>query len=117
MDARETSKSALSHYALRLADVLRQLPERELSSMIQRLEIAVDEAKRIDVPSQVARALVSLPEVRDPAAYLPGPTAELLFRIAEAKGMLVLDALPPAVAPLVHRGIVFARGGPTAASS
>ncbi|MCE7892292.1 MAG: hypothetical protein DYH12_21750, partial [Sorangiineae bacterium PRO1] len=79
--------------------------------MIDRMEIAVDQAKRIDVASQVARALVSLPEVRDPAGYLPGATAELLFRIAEAKGVLVLDALPPAVAPLVHRGIVFARGG------
>lgn len=111
MQGREPGRSALSHYALRLADLLRQLPERELSSLIDRMEIAVDEAKRIDVASQVARALVSLPEVRDPAGYLPGATAELLFRIAEAKGVLVLDALPPAVAPLVHRGIVFARGG------
>lgn len=110
MDGREMGRSARAHYALRLADVLRQLPEREIGSLIDRLEIQVDEAKRIDVPSQVARALVSLPEARDPAAYLPGPTAELLFRIAEAKGVLVLDALPPAVAPLVHRGIVFARG-------
>ncbi len=111
MEGREPGRSALSHYALRLADLLRQLPERELSSLIDRMEIAVDQAKRIDVASQVARALVSLPEVRDPAGYLPGATAELLFRIAEAKGVLVLDALPPAVAPLVHRGIVFARGG------
>lgn len=111
MQGREPGRSALSHYALRLADLLRQLPERELSSLIDRMEIVVDQAKRIDVASQVARALVSLPEVRDPAGYLPGATAELLFRIAEAKGVLVLDALPPAVAPLVHRGIVFARGG------
>ncbi len=111
MEGREPGRSALAHYALRLADLLRQLPERELSSLIDRMEIAVDQAKRIDVASQVARALVSLPEVRDPAGYLPGATAELLFRIAEAKGVLVLDALPPAVAPLVHRGIVFARGG------
>lgn len=111
MEGREPGRSALAHYALRLADLLRQLPERELSSLIDRMEIAVDQAKRIDVASQVARALVSLPEVRDPAGYLPGATAELLFRIAEAKGVLVLDALPPAVAPLVHRGIVFVRGG------
>lgn len=96
--------------ALRLADVLRQLPDREIASLIGRLEIGIDEAKRIDVPSQVARALVALPEVRDPSAYLPQPACELLFRIAEAKGLLVLDTLPPAVAPLVARGIVYARG-------
>ena len=111
MDAPGTGRSARSHHALRLADVLRQLPDRELSSLIDRLEISVDQAKRIDVASQVARALVSLPEVRDPAAYLPVATAELFFRIAEAKGALVLDALPSAVAPLVHRGMVFARRG------
>jgi hypothetical protein len=93
-----------------LADVLRQLPEREIASLIDRLEIGIDEAKRIDVPSQVARALVALPEVRDPSAYLPQPACELLYRIAEAKGILVLDALPPAIAPLVARGIVYARG-------
>ncbi len=111
MNASTPSRSARSHYALRLADVLRQLPDRELASLIERLEIVVDEAKRIDVASQVARFLVSLPEVRDPAAHLPAATAELFFRIAEAKGVLVLDALPSAVAPLVHRGLVFARRG------
>lgn len=95
--------------ALRLEDVLRQLPERELESLISRLNIRVDEAKRIDVPSQVARALLTLPEVRDPS-QLPGPTRELLYRIAEAKGALLVESLPPAVEPLVARGIVFARG-------
>ncbi|HMJ11211.1 MAG TPA: hypothetical protein VK524_07370, partial [Polyangiaceae bacterium] len=68
--------------ALGLVEVLRQLPEGELQSLIDRLRIRIDEAKRIDVPSQVARALVMLPEVRDPA-QLPGPTRELLYRIAE----------------------------------
>lgn len=110
MEGREAAASTRTHYPLRLSDVLRQLPDRELSSMIERLGIAVDQTKRIDIPSQVARALVCLPEARDPSAYLPGPTAELLYRIAEARGVLVLDALPPAVAPLVHRGMVFARG-------
>jgi len=41
--------------AIRLVDVLRVLPERELESLIARLKIRTDEAKRIDVPSQVAR--------------------------------------------------------------
>ncbi len=94
--------------ALGLVDVLRQLPESELQSLIDRLRIRIDEAKRIDVPSQVARALVMLPEVRDPA-QLPGPTRELLYRIAEANGVLIVESLPPAIEPLVLRGIVFAR--------
>ena len=95
--------------ALRLVDVLRALPERELESLIERLRIAIDEAKRIDVPSQVARALLTLPEARDPA-QLPAPTRELLYRIAEARGVLVVEGLPAPVEPLVARGIVFARG-------
>lgn len=94
---------------IRLVEVLRVLPERELESLISRLKIRTDEAKRIDVPSQVARMLLQLPEIRD-TSLLPGPTRELLYRIAEAKGVLVASALPPAVEPLVARGIVFVRG-------
>jgi hypothetical protein len=95
--------------AIRLVDVLRVLPERELESLISRLKIRTDEAKRIDVPSQVARMLLQLPEIRD-TSLLPGPTRELLYRIAEARGVLVASVLPPAVEPLVARGIVFVRG-------
>jgi len=95
--------------AIRLVDVLRQLPERELGSLIARLKIRIDEAKRIDVPSQVARMLLQLPEMRD-AGILPGPTRELLYRVAEARGVLFAQTLPPAVEPLVARGIVFIRG-------
>jgi hypothetical protein len=95
--------------AIRLVDVLRQLPERELGSLIARLKIRIDEAKRIDVPSQVARMLLQLPEMRD-AGILPGPTRELLYRVAEGKGVLFAQTLPPAVEPLVARGIVFIRG-------
>ncbi len=95
--------------ALQLIEVLRALPKRELDSLIQRLRIRIDVQKRIDVPSQVARALLMLPEVRDPS-QLPRPTLELLYRIAEHQGVLRVDALPPAVEPLVARGMVFARG-------
>ena len=94
--------------AIRLVELLRVLPERELESLIARLKIRTDEAKRIDVPSQVARMLLQLPEIRD-TGQLPGPTRELLYRIAEAKGVLVAATLPPAVEPLVARGIVFVR--------
>jgi hypothetical protein len=96
--------------AIRLVEVLRQLPERELDSLIGRLKIKVDEAKRIDVPSQVARALLQLPELRDPG-ILPGPTRELLYRIAETRGVLITPSLPAAVEPLIARGVVFARNG------
>lgn len=92
-----------------LVDVLRQLPARELNSLIGRLKIRIDPGKRIDPPSQLARSLLALPEVRDPSR-LPGPTRELLYRIAEARGMLVVDEVPPAVQPIVALGMVFARG-------
>src|SRR6185295_7831894 len=95
--------------AVGLTELLRVLPEREITLLVDRLGIHVDPAKRIDVPSQVARALVSTPELRD-LAHFPGPTRELVHRIAEAKGVLQVPSLPPAVEPLVARGIVFARG-------
>ncbi|HEV8548003.1 MAG TPA: hypothetical protein VGQ57_03225 [Polyangiaceae bacterium] len=94
---------------IRLVDVLRQLPDAELGSLIGRLKIRVDEAKKIDVPSQVARLLLQLPELRDPS-ILPGPTRELLYRIAEAGGVLAAKSLPAAVEPLVARGVVYVRG-------
>lgn len=103
------TSGASSMGAIRLVDVLRQLPERELGSLIARLKIRIDEAKRIDVPSQVARMLLQLPEMRD-AGILPGPTRELLYRVAEGRGVLFAQTLPPAVEPLVARGIVFIRG-------
>jgi hypothetical protein len=93
----------------RLADVLRALPEKELTSLISRLGIRVDPAKRLDTPQQVSRALVSLPELRDPSR-LPQACVELLHRVAEARGSLIVTAIPPALEPLAARGLMFARG-------
>src|SRR6476619_3853358 len=67
----------------KLVDILRALPSGELDSLIARLGISIVAAKRIDTPSQVARALVALPEVRD-TARLPGASAALVHRIADA---------------------------------
>ncbi len=94
--------------AIRLEDVLRQLPERELTSLIHRSRIKIDEAKRIDIPSQVARALLMQPETRDPS-QLPGPTRELVYRIAESRGALFVVELPPGLELLVARGICYVR--------
>jgi hypothetical protein len=84
------------------------LPSGELDSLIGRLGITIVAAKRIDTPAQVARALASLPEIRDPSR-LPNASAELLHRIAEARGSLVVQAIPMGLEPLAVRGIVFAR--------
>ena len=89
--------------ALRLEQVLRLLPARELQAIVEGLRIEIDRGKRIDAPAQVARALVSLPEARDPAC-LPATAQQLLHRIIEARGVLRVDALPSAVEPLVARG-------------
>ncbi len=92
----------------RLVDILRALPGGELDSLIARLGISIVAAKRIDTPAQVARALVSLPEVRD-TSRLPGASAELVHRIAEARGSLMVQSIPMGLEPLAARGIVFAR--------
>jgi hypothetical protein len=94
--------------ALRLEQVLRLLPARELQAIVEGLRINIDRGKRIDAPAQVARALVCLPEARDPSC-LPETARQLLHRIIEAKGVLQVNALPAAVEPLVARGLVFAR--------
>jgi hypothetical protein len=92
----------------RLADILRALPQGELDGLITRLGIRIDPAKRIDVPSQVARALVSLPELRDPSR-LPPASIELVHRVAEGRGTLEVSSVPPALEPLLARGLMFAR--------
>jgi hypothetical protein len=92
----------------KLVDILRALPSGELDSLIARLGISIVAAKRIDTPSQVARALVALPEVRD-TSRLPNASSELLHRIAEARGSLLVQSIPMGLEPLAARGIVFAR--------
>lgn len=93
---------------LRLVDILKALPDAELGSLVSRLGVRIDAAKRLDPPQQIARALVALPDLRDPSR-LPQASVELLHRIAEARGTLVVQAVPPALQPLIERGIVFAR--------
>jgi hypothetical protein len=84
------------------------LPKSELDGLIARLGIRIDPAKRIDGPSQVARVLVALPELRDPSR-LPHASVELLHRVAEARGSLIVSVVPPALEPLAARGLMFAR--------
>ncbi len=91
-----------------LVDILRALPPAELNALIARLGVRIDPAKRIDPPSQLARALVSLPELRDPSR-LPHASLELLHRVAEARGLLIVTTVPPALEPLAARGLLFAR--------
>jgi hypothetical protein len=93
---------------LRLVDILKALPNTELESLVARLGVRIDPAKRLDPPAQLARALVALPELREPSR-LPQASVELLHRIAEARGVLLVSNLPPALQPLAERGIVFAR--------
>ncbi len=92
----------------RLTDILRALPQGELDGLIDRLAIRIDPAKRIDIPSQAARALVSLTELRDPNRLNPA-CVELMHRVAENRGSLLVLAVPPALEPLHARGLMFAR--------
>lgn len=94
----------------RLDVILRALPASELSSLIRRMGIRIDPQKRIDAASQAARALVGLPDVRDPSR-LPAQSRELLHRVAEAGGLLVVPSLPAGLEPLIARGVVYGRKG------
>lgn len=92
----------------RLDHILRALPNSELNALVRRLGIRIDPQKRIDPPSQVARALVGIPDVRDPSRLHP-ISRELLYRVAEAGGALVVPSLPAGLEPLVARGVLYAR--------
>ncbi|MFT3770071.1 MAG: hypothetical protein QM820_31975 [Minicystis sp.] len=87
---------------------MRALPESELNALINRMGIRVDPGKRIDTPSQAARALVGIPDVRDTSRLSAG-SRELLHRIAEAGGSLIVPSLPAGLEPLLARGVVFGR--------
>jgi hypothetical protein len=92
----------------RLDSILRALPESELHSLIQRMGIRVDAGKRIDAPSQAARALVGNPDIRD-LTRLSAASRELLHRIADANGVLYVPSLPAGLDMLIARGVVFGR--------
>ncbi len=104
----QTSEQPAEGSFRRLTNIVRALPESELASLIKRLGIRVDPQKRIDVPSQVARALVGSPDVREPSR-LPAASQELIHRVAEANGLLEVSSLPPGFEVLMAKGIVFAR--------
>jgi hypothetical protein len=89
-------------------DILKALPQSELDALIGRLGIRIDPAKRLDPPQQVARVLVGQHELRDPAR-LPQASVELLHRVAEGRGSLIVSQIPPALEPLLARGLMFAR--------
>jgi hypothetical protein len=92
----------------RLVDILKALPQSELDALVARLGIRIDPAKRLDPPQQVARMLVGQHDLRDPAR-LPQASVELLHRVAEARGSLIVPSIPPALEPLLGRGLMFAR--------
>jgi len=91
---------------LGLVEVLRSLSKKEFSALVERVEAPVDPAKRIDVQSQVARALLLSADLREPAR-MGRPAEELLNRLAEVGGRMEVEAAPPGLEPLVARGLVF----------
>ncbi len=103
-----TSKQTTTGSATRLVDILRALPIGELESLAHRVGAPLDRSKRVDIPTQLSRALASLPELRDPVR-LGTTSVQLLRRITEAGGTLVVRSLPQGLEALVGRGIVFAR--------
>ncbi len=104
-----SSESAVvSTETLGLVEVLRALPKKEFQSLITRVDAAVDPNKRIDVASQVARVLLQLPELKDPAR-LGQAAADLLVNVAEAGGMMNVTSAPSGLEPLLKHGLLFAK--------
>ena len=93
---------------LSLVQILRALPKKDFSALVRRIDAAVDPAKRIDVPSQVARVLLLSGDLKDPSR-LGRASADLFIRLAENRGRLVLASAPPGLDPLVSRGLAYPR--------
>jgi hypothetical protein len=107
-DLSAASRPTAPRASVRLEEILRALPARELEGLAQRLGARVDATKRIDGPAQVARAIVAQSEIREPER-LPSACRDLLYRIAGERGTLHVNALPPGVEGLVARGVLFVR--------
>lgn len=91
-----------------LVEVLRALPKREFQALIRRVDAAVDPAKRIDVPSQVARVLLTSGELKEPVR-LGRAAADLMTRLAESGGRMKVESAPSGLEPLLKRGLAFSR--------
>ncbi len=91
-----------------LIEVLDMLPETELKVLAERVGVRLDPRKRITLATQLARGLVALPVARDPSRLNP-PQAELVRRVAEAGGALLVPELPVAARSLIACGLLFAR--------
>ena len=76
--------------------------------MAQRVGAVLDRSKRVDVPTQVARVLAAMPDLREPSRLGAG-AVQLLRRITEAGGVLTVQSLPQGLEGLVGRGIVYVR--------
>ncbi|MCH2110693.1 MAG: hypothetical protein MK135_15330, partial [Polyangiaceae bacterium] len=99
MNTSEDSTSALNDSsAMGLVEVLRALPRKEFQSLIKRVDAAVDPAKRIDVASQVARVLLQSSDLKEPGR-LGQVAADLLYRLAEAGGRMVVPSPPSGLKP------------------
>lgn len=107
-EASNESEGTTGTEAMGLVQVLRALPKKEFQSLISRIDAAVDPAKRIDVPSQVARVLLTSGELREPSR-LGRAAADLMVALAQGGGHLVVEGSPAGLEPLVKRGLVFAK--------
>ncbi len=95
----------------RLVDVLRALPPSELDALVARLGVRIDPAKRLDGPAQIARALVALPELRDPFASSSGERGAAASRRRGARPPGGVGAAAGARAAARARAAVRARRG------
>jgi hypothetical protein len=94
-----------SDRTLHLEAILAALPKKQLDALIQRLDLRIDRAKRIDPSQQAARLLLSGNEARD--LRLPGASRDLLHRVAERGGRLHITSLPGASEALIARGLIY----------
>ncbi len=91
---------------LRLIDALKALPPRTFDALVKSARVKIDSNKRIDAPSQVARAIVTQSLAKD-ASSLGAAANELLCRVAASGGLLVTAELAAHSEGLVESGLLF----------
>jgi hypothetical protein len=92
-----------------LSSILDALGDAELERLVARYKLKIDPAKRVSPRQQLARFLVTLPELRAPAQLGPA-SVSLLHRIADAFGVLGVAALATEAQELCDRALIFLRG-------
>lgn len=99
-------KEVVPKRALGIVEALRGLPERELTRLGKELNVPLDDNKRIDDATQIARVVVGAGTLTREGA-LSAAERQLIQRLIEGRGLATFGEKPAAAHELELQGLLF----------